>query len=189
MMNGQRILSEFYVTDLSAVAMVTSNGSNFQFTIKLERIWISIFISSFLQTFVLWFLVYLTLFIDVKDFDNRFMGAITGFLVFASLLSSIISTLPKSSNLKLADIWLLFFMINIILVIIIHIIIEYQQRKGTRTQVVTEKFKYPGENPVKASLRTNNIAKIFLPIAISVFLLVYFILSKQNLQNSGLNTQ
>ena len=48
--------------------------------------------------------MYLTLFIDVKDFNNRFMGAITGFLVFASLLSSLISSLPKSAVLKMADI-------------------------------------------------------------------------------------
>ena len=63
------------------------------------------------------------------------MGGITGFLVFASLLSSIFDSLPKSAEMKLADVWLLFFMIMIILVIILHIIIEFQQRRGSQLKV------------------------------------------------------
>ena len=176
-MTGQKTLTTFYVMALSAKSMQTPEGSRFVFKIKLERIYTSIFITTFLQTFVLWFLVYLTLFIDVKDFNNRFMGGITGFLVFASLLSSIIASLPQSSALKMADIWLLFFMINIILVIILHIVIEFQLRHGASNKVNSEKFKYPEENANKGSLRTNNIAKIFLPIVITVFLLVYFMIT------------
>ena len=170
---GPTLLSTFEIQNLSAVTNITSKGSDFVFTIKLRRIWTSIFITTFLQTFVLWFLVYLTLFIDVKDFNNRFMGAITGFLVFASLLSSIIASLPKSSSMKLADIWLLFYMINIILVIIIHIFIEYQQRRGMDTKVSSEKFQYPKDKPISSGLRTNNIAKLMLPIIITIFLIAY----------------
>ena len=70
-MLGERTLTTFKVMNLSAISRLTMNGSNFIFTIKLERISTSIIITTFLQTFVLWFLVYLTLFIDVKDFNNR----------------------------------------------------------------------------------------------------------------------
>ena len=109
------------------------------------------------------------------------MGAITGFLVFASLLSSIFGSLPTSAGIKLADIWLLFFMIMIILVIIIHIIIEFQQRQS-RVKVTTERFKYPEDLKSKlhathASLRSNNSAKILLPLVISLFLVIYITLS------------
>ena len=106
------------------------------------------------------------------------MGAITGFLVFASLLSSLISSLPKSAILKLADVWLLFYMINIILVIIIHIVIEFQQRKGDPDIAVAtsmEKLKYPGTLAlVKSGHRSNTLAKFLLPVVIILFLVTYF---------------
>ena len=177
-MIGPRVLTTFTVMNLSAISERTETGSKFVFTVTLERIWISSFITTFLQTFVLWFLVYLTLFIDVTDFNNRFMGAITGFLVFASLLSSIFGSLPTSAGIKLADIWLLFFMIMIILVIIIHIIIEYQQRES-QTKVTTERFRYPEDlkSKLHASLRSNNFAKILLPVVITLFLVIYVTLS------------
>ena len=176
--SGNRLLSTFSVMGLSAKTERTLDGSKFEFTIKLERIWVTVTITTFLQTFVLWFLVYLTLFIDVTDFNNRFMGAITGFLVFASLLSPIFESLPKSAEMKLADIWLLFIMIMIILVIIIHVIIEYQQRQGSLIKVSTEIVTYPQTDyPQRKSLRTNNVAKILLPLIIAAFVLIYIFLS------------
>ena len=137
--------------------------------------------TTFLQTFVLWFLVYLTLFIDIADFDNRFMGAITGFLVFASLLSSIIASLPKSSSMKLADIWLLFFMINIIFVIVLHIFIEYRKRSTSEAKTTPEKMHWTKENISPISVRTNNISKVVLPIVVIIFLIVFAALSSMRI--------
>ena len=82
-------MSIFRVGQLRAETNLTMTGSTFRFFIKLNRIYNSVVITLFLQvsesvsklilqdistiqTFVLWFLVYLTLFIDVKDFNNRF---------------------------------------------------------------------------------------------------------------------
>ena len=117
------------------------------------------------------------------------MGAITGFLVFASLLSSLISSLPKSAILKLADIWLLFYMINIILVIIIHIVIEFQQRKGEADGVVATslaKLKGPGSLAmVKSGHRSNTLAKFLLPVVIILFLAVYFTVTKAEMFADG----
>ena len=121
------------------------------------------------------------------------MGAITGFLVFASLLSSLISSLPKSAILKLADVWLLFYMINIILVIIIHIVIEYQQRRGDTGGVVAtsmEKLKYPGNFAiVKSGHRTNTFSKFVLPVVIILFLVTYFTVSTADMFAKGWHMQ
>ena len=115
------------------------------------------------------------------------MGAITGFLVFASLLSSLISSLPKSAILKLADVWLLFYMINIILVIIIHIVIEFQQRRGESVVATSmEKLKYPGSLAlVKSGHRSNTLAKFLLPVVIILFLVVYFTVTKAEMFANG----
>ena len=119
----------------------------------------------------------------------RFMGAITGFLVFASLLSSLISSLPKSSELKMADVWLLFFMMNFILIIIIHIVIEFQQRRGDADGVVAtsmEKLKYPGTLAmVRSGRRSNTLAKFLLPMVIILFLVVYFTVTKAEMFADG----
>ena len=179
---GSKTLTTFTVKDLSAYSEITPSGSSFNFKIKLKRIWASFFITTFLQTFVLWFLVYLTLFIDIKDFNNRFMGAITGFLVFASLLSSLMSSLPQSSSFKLADLWLLFFMFNIIIVIIMHILIEYLQRRNTKDDLVQNKLKYPEEVVIiKCGHRSNSAAKAFLPIITTLFMVIYFMASTINI--------
>ena len=156
---------------------MTQDGSEFNFFVPLHRIWTSFVITLFLQTFLLWFLVYLTLFIDINDFNNRFMGAITGFLVFASLLSSLMSSLPKSSGLKLADIWLLFFMFNIIFVIIIHILIEYVLRRNAKAASVHDKINIDDEGKVKTGQRSNTAAKILLPLKTILFFFVYFLLT------------
>ena len=179
--SGLRDLTTFRIKFLFANSTRTADGSRFSFYIKLERIWASIFITTFLQTFVLWFLVYLTLFIDIEDFNNRFMGAITGFLVFASLSSSLMSSLPKSSGFKLADIWLLFFMFNINFVIIMHILIEFLQRRNPKDIVIQNKFKYPGTVTSKSGQRSNTTAKVIFPIMTSFFLGFYFLVSNVNL--------
>ena len=172
--SGMKDLTTFRIKLLFANSTRTPHGSSFSFYIGLERIWTSFFMTNFLQTFVLWFLVYLTLFIDTKDFNNRFMGAITGFLVFASLLSTLMSSLPKSSGFKLADIWLLFFMFNIILVIIMHIFIEFLQR---RMPALSNAMMYPQKVSTEPGQKSNIVAKLVLPIITLFFLVFYFLLS------------
>ena len=172
--HGPQDLLTFRVVEVFANSTLTQDGSEFHFYVNLHRISTSFVITIFLQTFLLWFLVYLTLYIDINDFNNRFMGAITGFLVFASLLSSLMSSLPKSSGLKLADIWLLFFMFDIILVIIIHILIEWMVRRCSKIATGQGKFDV-GKR--KAEHKSNTFAKILLPMMISLFFIIYFFLT------------
>ena len=171
---GPQDLLTFRVVEVFANSTLTQDGSEFHFYVNLHRISTSFVITIFLQTFLLWFLVYLTLYIDINDFNNRFMGAITGFLVFASLLSSLMSSLPKSSGFKLADIWLLFFMFNIILVIIIHILIEWMVRRCSKIATGQRKFDVGNR---KAEHISNTAAKVLLPMIISLFFIIYFFLT------------
>eukprot|EP00090_Calanus_glacialis_P017620 TRINITY_DN27390_c0_g1_i1.p1 TRINITY_DN27390_c0_g1~~TRINITY_DN27390_c0_g1_i1.p1 ORF type:complete len:103 (+),score=19.07 TRINITY_DN27390_c0_g1_i1:135-443(+) len=52
------------------------------------------------------------------------MGALTSLLVLAALLSSINSSLPQTAYFKHIDFWFFFFIINIVLFIFVHIIVD-----------------------------------------------------------------
>ena len=80
-------------------------------------------LASFFPTFLLWLLTYATLYIDVDNFDNRFQGSVTAMLVLASLLNSITNSLPRTSYLKLIDLWFFWHTIAIFSVIMFHILL------------------------------------------------------------------
>ena len=81
-------------------------------------------INTFLPTFLLWLLGYSTLLIKIEDFQDRFMGTVTALLVLAALLSSISMSLPRTSYFKYIDIWFLWYLANIFIIIVYHIILD-----------------------------------------------------------------
>ena len=78
----------------------------------------------YLQILLLWTVSYFTLFIDVHDFSNRFMGAVTALLVLCALMDSINQRLPTSVDLKLVDIWIIWFVFQIVLITFLHILVN-----------------------------------------------------------------
>ena len=52
------------------------------------------------------------------------MGTVTALLVLAALLNSISTSLPQTSNFKYIDIWCLWYLANIFIIIIYHIILD-----------------------------------------------------------------
>jgi hypothetical protein len=87
-------------------------------------------VNTYFQTFLLCLLSYLTLYINLSDFGNRFMGALTSLLVLASLLASIEENLPKTSYFKKIDVWFMSYIIFIFVIIMFHICVDFC--KGAR---------------------------------------------------------
>ena len=83
---------------------VVDTDTFFVFSLSLERLYGDQLTTTFFQTFILWILAYLTLFIPVRNLNERFMGAVTALLVLASLLGTMEDRLPKSSQMKFIDI-------------------------------------------------------------------------------------
>ena len=167
---GPTILKEFEILDVTCNSSIITGGSIFQFNIKMRRVGFSAFNGIFIQTFLLWFLVYLTLFIDVHDFNDRFMGALTGFLVLAALTPNIMDMVPPAADFKLIDLWSMFFNINIVSIILSHIVIDALIK---RPQVFINKSS---ETCCKNSgLVANNVAKVLFPMVTLGFVATYFI--------------
>ena len=75
------------------------------------------------------------MFIHESDFSNRFMGAVTALLVLAALLASLGESLPKTAYFKFIDVWFNWFIMNIFVIILIHIIIDYYDKKNNGDDV------------------------------------------------------
>ena len=122
--NGPRILTEFELTDFFVNTSLTEFKTRFVYNINLKRLYMQALSTIFFQSFLLWLIAYFTLFISIEDFADRFMGALTSLLVLAALLSSINASLPQTAYFKHIDIWFLFFVINISLIVFFHIFVD-----------------------------------------------------------------
>ena len=83
----------------------------------MHRVFTNQLLTTFLPTIILWFFGYATLFIDLDNPSDRFMGSGTALLVIATLISMITGGLPKTSYLKLIDIWLIWHFIYVFIMI------------------------------------------------------------------------
>ena len=122
--DGPNIINQFEVDEI--ISSVGKDGKEiwFKYDISMRRLFMTQIISTIFPTCLLWLLAYFTLFIKVENFNNRFMGSVTSLLVLASLLGSINSGLPKTSYFKYIDLWFLWYITNIFLIIICHILLD-----------------------------------------------------------------
>ena len=128
-------------------------------------------INTIFPTCLLWLLAYSTLFINVQNFNNRFMGSVTSLLVLASLLGSIQSGLPKTSYFKYIDLWFLWYITNIFFIIISHIMLDCvtinHRFKEKENDVMA--VKPINREPIPATPKTLSKREFINRIAIMVF--------------------
>ena len=126
-----------------------------------KRLYFDQLTTTYFQTFLLWLLAYLTLFLPIRSLNERFMGSVTALLVLAALLGSLENKLPKTSQMKMIDFWFLWYIINIFLLILYHVLLE----------TISCKFEKKERVNLKVALT--------LPFLIIVFNLMYFYISIQ----------
>ena len=123
------------------------------------------------------------------------MGALTSLLVLASLLAAIEENLPKTSYFKKIDVWFMSYIIFIFVIIVFHICVDFctghrdEVIENSDTHVMARITKVGGKSyenmlitfkyflfQVKATV-LNNWGKVIFPIVLSVFTILYFVLS------------
>ena len=132
----ESIFLNIYVNEFLYLRWNTSfveTDSFLEFYLEFDRLYGDQLSSTFFQTFILWLLAYLTLFIPVRNLNEWFMGSVTALLVLAALLGTLEENLPKSSQMKLIDMWFLWYIINIFFIIIFHVVIENLTTKSGKT--------------------------------------------------------
>ena len=150
--------------------------------IPFKRIYTNQVLTAFIPTLILWLYGYSTLYIDPDRHIDRFMGAGTALLVVATLRSAINSDLPKTSYMKYIDLWLVWHVISIFLMISYHIFLgRVQKYYQTRhmDEVEGKEDEEEGKKRVKMTdkekiTRIDNNFIITFPLLNSLFYGVYF---------------
>ena len=99
---------------------LSNNG--LKITLKLKRRSINGIIQIIIPSLVLWLCAMLTLQYDVNDLTNRNRTSVTTLLVLVTLFGAINnkSDFPKTSGFKHIDVWFVWYLINIFLIICHH---------------------------------------------------------------------
>ncbi|XP_059086853.1 uncharacterized protein LOC131883401 isoform X1 [Tigriopus californicus] len=79
--------------------------------------------NSFVQTLIVLIVAFATFFFDLNDFSDRIMVNTVLLLVMATINASIQNHVPVTSYFKLIDVWLLFCVVVIVIVIVFHTIL------------------------------------------------------------------
>ena len=174
--NGPRILTEFELTEFFVNTSLTEFKTRFIYNINMKRLYMQALSTIFFQSFLLWLIAYFTLFISIEDFADRFMGALTSLLVLAALLSSINASLPQTAYFKHIDIWFLFFVINISLIVFIHIFVDIflQTEKEYNVSPSMSKLAFEKITIKKRSTMINQAAKVIIVVLMFGFVVLYF---------------
>merc|ERR1712198_601219 len=88
--------------------------------ILFKRRWIYHLITVFLQSILLLGVAYMTFYFKISNFQDRIMIAITTMMVVATIQSSINKIVPRTSYIKMIDIWLLYSFNIIIVMMVVH---------------------------------------------------------------------
>ena len=177
---GKKMANEFEIQGVRTISGIDGNQPFFVFTITMKRDPFSHIISLFFPTWLIWLLAYLTFYIDLQNFNNRFMGSVTSLLVLASLLNSMQSNLPKTSYFKYVDLWFLWYIINSINMIGAHILIadlQDSELSDSAPLAWTDKTICISEYQTSKREKANKIAKVIFPLLTIPFNIFYFIIS------------
>ena len=162
--HGSRYLTEFEILDSFPYMAECDDRMEFGFVITMRHIYQKQITTLYFQSFLLWIVSYLTLYIEINDFSNRFMGAVTSLLVLSSLMDNINSRTPASPHMKLIDIWNIWNVIQIVWLIMLHILVNRLLNKN-----------YPKNKYALNPAHLNIIAKLVCP-SLHVTFTVYYIL-------------
>ena len=173
--HGSRVLEEFEVTDWYSCSRDVDDGSEFIFFIKLQHLYFQQLSTFYLQICLMWGVGYLTLYINLDNFNNRFMGSITSLLVLCSLMNSLNQRLPSSGTMKLIDIWNIWFILQIILIIVMHVIIN--ARSNNNLVTAYKDMNSSTSSKLLKSEKLNVMSKIAFPCINLVFIIVYSIVN------------
>ena len=169
---GHSTVNQFNILNVTSKVVNDDNSTNFIFSIHIHHNIMDQMLGTFLPTILLWALACFTLFIDISNFSDRFVGTVTTLLVLVALLSSLSDDMPKTSYFKFIDLWFLWYISAILSITVYHIFLNH---------ISNNKVEYilDGKKIEKLSNRAkvNYIAIVVFAISTFVFDIIYFIMS------------
>ena len=167
----------------------TKNGV--KFIIKLRRHSFNGIIQIIFPSLILWLCAVLTLRVDIGDLTNRNRTSVTALLVLVTLFGSITNKedFPKTSGIKYIDLWFLWYLTHIFVIICHHIAIsrisiKLENSDGSSTVYPKDAMYGDKEEIIKMmTLKRkklfNSIMNILLLVSMLAFNIIYFLLVKK----------
>ena len=141
----------------------------------------------FIPTFLLWFVSYMTLYVNLEDFGNRCKISVSILLILVSLLGASRNDFPKTTYFKFIDLWFFWYILNIFLIILHHIMLENIDKARKEWKMFSNGNLIKGAtgncnaepslvNRYITKAFLNRIAKILFLIANAIFVIIYICL-------------
>ena len=165
---GPQNVHQFDIEGISSEIRLYKDRVLLKYDVKMKRHWMNQVINVIFPTWLLFLLAYSTIFINLDNFNNRFMGSLTSLLVLTSLIGAINSGLPKTSYLKCIDYWFIWYITIIFLIIIHHVLLDNLSggSKDNRNNLVSNTME---PNDKKSFLNRKAKQILFNKIAIYLF--------------------
>ena len=154
----------------------TKNSTRFYLVIPFRRNPSNQLLKTFIPTFLLGLLGYSTIFIDTKRPGDRFKGSATMILVLATWISVISGELPKTSYIKLIDIWFVWHVTTTFLIVVYHVVLDRIFTKPALFMITTVSPQQKNKNDGFDMVTQGSIDKITLlnKSIIATFTVIYF---------------
>ena len=182
--SGKKIIDQFSIEKIYRKATYSNKSTEFKVIIQMGRIPTNQMLTAFFPTVILWMFGYSTLLIDPTEtgFGNRFAGSGTAVLVIATLITAVKSDLPKTAYMKLIDIWFLWHVLSVFLVIVCHIVLDGLRKNiQNRNEIPDTVFSYDTDrvnsaekNPTNVIKKINKTLIILFATLNTSFYIVYF---------------
>ena len=139
----------------------------------------------FIPCILLWIVAYCSVHLGVDDFTNRNRISVTVLLALVTLFGATANTddYPKTTYLKYIDVWFLFYLTSLFLIISHHIAIERLWNDDRKNYPSTNDVRndIDGEERIKDRNTKkkkwfNKIGIICFPVKVIIFNIVYFYL-------------
>ena len=163
--SGNKLLPEFEIDDYYFYTAEGKDGMEFGFVIQFCHLFQKQMTTLYFQLILLWIVAYLTLYINVDDFSNRFMGAVTALLVMSTLMDNINNRLPVSPHTRLIDIWNIWYVGQIVFLIVFHILVNGKVHQSFKNRQPFLQYLQPE--------KLNNLAKVGFPVLNLIFTIYY----------------
>ncbi|XP_047739624.1 glycine receptor subunit alpha-2-like [Hyalella azteca] len=103
--------------------------------VKLEHLYTYEIMTIFVPTTLISMISFATFYYKWFDFQNRIMISLTTLLVQSTFFTQVSGELPKTSYMKLIDVWFLMSIIYSFCIITTHVIIEYFHEYNNPTEI------------------------------------------------------
>ncbi|XP_068240407.1 uncharacterized protein [Palaemon carinicauda] len=175
---GNRKLLEYFLTEEKMIRHDEGNFSGQVIELMFQNLSTFYVTSTYIPTFIIVVIGYLVFFFPVEDFNERVMVALTALLVEAAFFTQMSSSIPQTAYLKLVDIWFVYCIISLFLVVVTVVFINWCKKSAPGCLLGVGKYTTRSEARLTSrrtalAARLNTLCRVVCPILTALFFVFY----------------